>query len=251
METMEFWIAATVAAVIVGLSKGGIPAIGMLAVPIMALTISPVAAVGMLLPVYLVSDVLGIWSWRRNWSGKVLALIMPGAIAGTLLAWMTAEIVPNAAVTLLIGLLGFFYSAITLLRPDDARPPAQPKVLPGAFWGAVTGFTSFVSYAGSPPFQIYVLPLRLDKATFVGTSTVTFAILNFAKIVPYAMMGQLDVPAMMQSIYMMPPAILAVLAGVRLVKVIPGRSFFRAVIWALLLLSIKLVWDGAKGLGWA
>ena len=27
--------------------------------------------------------------------------------------------------------------------------------------GALTGFTSFVSHAGAPPYQVYVLPLKL------------------------------------------------------------------------------------------
>ena len=35
---------------------------------------------------------------------------------------------------------------------------------------------------------------------------------------------------------------------VRLVNVMPERLFFRLVTWALLLISLKLIWDGAKGL---
>ncbi len=45
------------------------------------------------------------------------------------------------------------------------------------------------------------------------------------------------------------PAAMAVFAGVRLVAWMPEKLFFRAVSWALLLVSVKLIWDGVAGLG--
>jgi hypothetical protein len=42
------------------------------------------------------------------------------------------------------------------------------------------------------------------------------------------------------------PASIAVFAGVRIVKVIPEPLFFKIVVWALLLISIKLIADGIR-----
>ena len=39
-----------------------------------------------------------------------------------------------------------------------------------------------------------------------------------------------------------PVAILAVFAGVRVVKILPEKLFFQLVIWALLGISVKLIW---------
>jgi uncharacterized membrane protein YfcA len=44
------------------------------------------------------------------------------------------------------------------------------------------------------------------------------------------------------------PAVIAVFAGVRMVAVMPEKLFFRLVTWALLLISLKLIWDGVQGL---
>ena len=60
MEGFAFWSLAVLAAFCVGLSKGGAPAFGALVVPILSLTISPVAAAGLLLPVFVFSDVFGV-----------------------------------------------------------------------------------------------------------------------------------------------------------------------------------------------
>jgi hypothetical protein len=48
-DTLGFWIAAVVAAILVGMSKGGLPVIGMMAVPVLALFMSPITAAGLLL----------------------------------------------------------------------------------------------------------------------------------------------------------------------------------------------------------
>ena len=45
----------------------------------------------------------------------------------------------------------------------------------------------------------------------------------------------------------LPVAAVSVFAGVRLVKWLPERLFFQLVTWALLIVSIKLAYDGAAG----
>jgi uncharacterized protein len=115
-------------------------------------------------------------------------------------------------------------------------------------WGGLAGFTSFVSHAGGPPYQVYVLPLRLEKAVFAGTATIAFAYVNMIKLIPYYALGQLSVSNLKAAAILAVPASFAVFAGVRLVKVIPEQLFFKLVTWALLAISIKLIWDGARGL---
>jgi uncharacterized membrane protein YfcA len=126
--------------------------------------------------------------------------------------------------------------------------PKRAEVAPGVFWGAVTGFTSFVSHAGAPPYQVYTLPLGLTKAVFAGTSTIAFAVINAVKLVPYYALGQLSPGNLKTAAVLAVPAAVAVFAGVRLVKWLPERLFFQIVTWALLLISIKLIWDGIAAL---
>ena len=52
-----FWFVAIFAAITVGLGKGGLPVIASLAVPSLSLFMSPITAAGLLLPVYIVSDI--------------------------------------------------------------------------------------------------------------------------------------------------------------------------------------------------
>ncbi|WP_283176882.1 sulfite exporter TauE/SafE family protein [Gemmobacter sp. 24YEA27] len=248
MEEPGFWLLAVIAAALVGLSKGGLPAIGILAVPVMALQISPVLAAGILLPVYVVSDMFGLWAYRHAFDRKVLLYLLPGAIAGIAVGGLTASLVPEAAVTALIGAIGLVFSLNLLLRRPADGPPREPKPGPGLFWGLITGITSFVSHSGAPPWQVYTLPLRLEKAVFAGTSTIGFAVINAVKLIPYGLLGQLNPANLRISALLMAPAVASVFVGVWLVRILPAKAFFRIVTWSLLLISLKLLWDGARGI---
>lgn len=247
MEGAAFWVAAVAASVMVGMSKGGLPVIGMMGVPVLSLVISPVAAAGLLLPIYIVSDMFGLYAYRRQYAGRVLAIMLPGAVVGIAIGWATASIVSERAVTALVGMIGTAFAASLILRRGPGRPAAAPRVAPGLFWGAVTGFTSFVSHAGAPPYQVYVLPLRLEKAVFAGTSTIAFAIINLVKLPPYLALGQVNLDSLGIAAWLAVPASVAVFAGVRLVRVIPEALFFRLVVWALLAVSLRLLWQAAAG----
>ncbi|MES2665923.1 MAG: sulfite exporter TauE/SafE family protein [Pseudomonadota bacterium] len=247
MDGGFFWVAAMIAAVLVGMGKGGMPVVGMLSVPVLSLVISPVAAAGLLLPVYVVSDVFGLYAYRAAYDRRVLAIMVPALTLGVGLGWATASVVPEAMVTVLVGVIGLAF-ALNLIWRRGAVTPRPATVRPGVFWGAISGFTSFVSHAGGPPFQVYVLPLGLSKTVFAGTSTIAFAYVNAIKLIPYYALGQLSLANLEIAVLLMPAAAVSVFLGVRLVRWLPEAVFFKAVTWALLLISAKLIWDGAAGL---
>ena len=242
-----FWPAAVAAAVLVGLSKGGLPLVGMLATPVLALFLPPVTAAGLLLPVYVVSDVFGLWAYRRRFSPRILAILVPATTAGVGLGWATAAAVPERLVTALVGLIGLSFSLNLLLRKQDGATAKPAAIGPGAFWGTIAGFTSFVSHAGAPPYQVYVLPQRLEKTVFAGTTTILFAYVNAIKLIPYWALGQLSAGNLKTAAALLLPAALAVFAGVKLVRVIPQALFYKLIAWALLAVSLKLLWDAALG----
>ena len=246
MDGFAFWALASLAAVLVGMGKGGLPVVGMLSVPVLALVMSPVTAAGLLLPVYVVSDMFGLYAYRHAFDRRVLAIMLPGATFGIYLGYKTASVVPEAWVTVLIGVIGVVFALNLLIRHKMQSDPKRAEVLPGTFWGAVTGFTSFVSHAGAPPYQVYTMPLGMRKEVYAGTATILFAWVNAVKLIPYWALGQINLSNLKLSAVLAAPAVLAVFAGVWLVRRLPEKLFFKAVTWALLILSIKLIWDASK-----
>ena len=239
-----FWLMATLTAMLVGASKGGLPLLGALATPLLAMVLPPVTAAGLLLPVFVVTDMFGLYTYRRRYNRRLLLILIPATTLGVAFGWATASLIPERAVTGLVGVLGLGFSLNLLLRTQPAGVGRPASVPPGLFWGTIAGFTSFVSHTGGPPYQVYVLPQKLDKATFAGTTTILFAYVNAIKLIPYYALGQLNPANLKVAAVLLVPAILAVAVGVRLVKIMPEKLFFGLVTWALFAISLKLIHDG-------
>ncbi|MFD1254438.1 MULTISPECIES: sulfite exporter TauE/SafE family protein [Devosia] len=240
---------AVVAVLIVGLSKAGLlGGLGVVGVPLLTLVMAPRDAAGMMLPVLLCMDAVAIWMYRKECDWSLLRIMLPGAAVGTLIGWALWAVVSDAVVLLMVGVvtLLFVLDAVFPIRKKlEGLPPSKPW---GAFWGAVAGFTSFISHTGGPPFQIYVLPRKLAPALYAGTTAFFFAIVNSAKLIPYYFLGQLNVHNLMLSAALAPVGVLGVFLGVYLVRRIDARLFYRIAYWLVFLLALQLIWEGTHRL---
>ena len=243
-----FWVLAVIATLLVGAGKGGLPLVGMLTVPVLSLTMSPVVAAGLMLPLYIVSDMYGLWLYRKEYDLRNLQILVPAAAIGIAAGWAMASVTNDNVVKALVGIIGLFYCVDTLLKARRKLEHRSADVPRGLFWGSITGFTSFVSHAGAPPFQMYVLPQKLPKMVYAGTSTIAFAIINLLKLPPYWFLGQVNVGSLKTCAILAPVALFGAWAGYRLTVIFPEKLFFRVVEVALFLVSVKLVYDGVKGL---
>jgi len=242
MTLDTYFVLASLAAFLVGLSKGGLPTVGMLAVPLLSLFMSPVKAAVLLLPIYIISDVVSVWLYRKNFSAPNLKILIPAGILGVGIGWITASFTSDSAVKLIIGCMGVGFCLNTWLRkaPQDKQAVDQKK---GWFWGTAAGFTSFISHAGGPPFQIYVLPQRLPKLEFAGTATLLFAVINAAKILPYQQLQPYSWDDLMRAADLIPAALIGTVVGAYVTKIIADALFYRLVQAGLFIVSLKLISD--------
>jgi uncharacterized membrane protein YfcA len=251
LTELSFYATAIPAVILLGLSKGGFAGLGALGMPLMALTIAPVKAAAIALPILIVQDVFSVWVYRRAWDRRNLRYLLPGATAGIGLAYLFAARVPDAAVALVLGLISVVFALRRFLAgrmgaaPQEPQPPRRPL---GWFWGAIAGFTSMIAHAGGPPFQIYVLPQRLPRDIFVGTGVIFFALVNLIKVLPYLALGQFSPQNLLTSLALFPLAILSTWAGVWLVRRFSSERFYDVVYVLLFLLGCKLVLDGVAWL---
>jgi uncharacterized protein len=245
----HFYLAAVPAVIFVGLSKGGLGGLGQLGVPFLALAVSPVQGAAIMLPILIVMDMVSLWSWRGFRDMTTLMIMLPGGMLGIFIGYLTARIVTDDAVTLLVGLIGLWFAIRSLMPSKLAAGEGRPhNAVLGGFWGAMAGFTSFVAHAGGPPYQIYTMPLKQDPKTYTGTSTVFFAIVNAVKLIPYFALGQFDATNLSLSAVMFPLAILSTMIGAWIVARMRAAVFYPYMIGMLLLVSLKLTYDGFTAL---
>lgn len=242
-----FWVAALASAFFVGASKGGLPIIALLSVPTLSLVMSPMQGAALLLPVYLVSDVFGIWIYSASFSRRNLVILIPAAALGVFAGWLLAGDTDEDVVRIMIGCVGLTFLAMRQRsRYLGDRNPKTANIGRGLIWGSVSGFTSFVSHAGGPAYQLYVLPQQLSKLVFAGTATILFALINIMKVPPYLALGLIEWGDMRIIAILSPMAIFGAWIGYLLTKLIPQPTFFIFVEIALFLVSVNLIRVGLQ-----
>lgn len=244
-ESAAFYALAVPAVVLLGLAKGGFAGMGALSLPMIALAISPVRAAAILLPILIVQDVVGVWAFRRDWDGRVLAWTLPGAVAGIGLGWLFAARVSPPAVLGLVGAISVLFGAYRLWTGRGGRIAVAGHApgWVGVLLGAASGFTSQVAHAGQPPFQLYVLPRRLPRDVLVGTTAIFFAAVNWVKVPAYWALGQFSAENLTTAAVLLPVAIGATVAGVALVRRVSPERFYGAIHVLMVLVGAKLLWD--------
>ena len=240
-----FYAVAIPAVLIFGISKGGFGGgLGIAAVPLMALAVSPAIAAGILLPLLMLMDAIGVWAYRRRFDRRIIRAMLPGALAGIAVASLAFHALDDDLIRILLGLIATGFAADYFLRRKAAALPRRHSPERAAFWGGLAGFTSTVAHAGGPPANIYLLPLKLDKTIFVGSMIILFALINAAKVVPYWLLGLFSPGNLWASLVLAPVAALGMLAGIWLHDKVDQLWFYRLCYLFVLLTGLKLIHDG-------
>ncbi|HTU09914.1 MAG TPA: sulfite exporter TauE/SafE family protein [Allosphingosinicella sp.] len=241
-----FYLCAIPAVILVGLAKGGFAGLGALGMPIMALGVDPVRGAAILLPILIAQDAVGVIAFRKSWDRRILAVMLPGAILGVGLGWLFAASVPADAVLVAVGAIAALFGLYRLWIERGGRIQAarNSPAWVGSLFGVATGFTSQIAHAGGPPYQMWVMPRRLDRDVFIGTTAIFFAALNWIKVPAYVALGQFTGENLLTTAALLPLAILSSLAGVWLVRKVPVERFYTIVYVLMVVTGGKLLWDG-------
>ncbi|HEX4848192.1 MAG TPA: sulfite exporter TauE/SafE family protein [Novosphingobium sp.] len=237
---------ALVAVALLGLAKGGFAGLGALATPLLALTLPPVTAAALLLPVLLVQDVVSVWSYRHSWERWIVCWMLPGAALGVGLATLMAALIPESTFLLVLGLLtlAFGFYRLWIERGGRIVTASSSPGWVGSLFGVGLGFASQIAHAGGPPFQMWVAPRRLPQVVYSGTGSVLFAAVNWIKVPSYMALGSFTPDILVAAALLAPLAVLATLAGVWLVRRIDTARFYTITYSLMILLGLRLIWQG-------
>lgn len=162
---------------------------------------------------------------------------------GILIGALFFKYLSDSQIKILVGFIAVLF-VLNFFRKHGEHHKKQPTFVRGSFWGSIAGFTSFGVHAGGPPINIYLLPQQLEKSLFVGTTVVFFTIVNYTKLIPYALLGQLNSGNLTTSLILSPLAPLGVFLGVKLHAKVNQTLFYNICYVILLVTGLKLLYDG-------
>jgi uncharacterized membrane protein YfcA len=247
-----FWIGLSL--FLIGMSKGGFP-VGSIALPVLIL-VWPAqaqaarAAVGFMLPMLCLMDLVALFFYWRHVQWGRLVYLMPATIAGVVVASLlfvsdeSAMIaVSDRALKIMIGGLGilfvvYFAAKKWILRHIHVSEPNWTK---GSVFGFGAGITSTLAHAAGPVMQMYLLPQQLEKKKFAGTSCAFFWMLNLIKLLPFTMLGRIQPENLKLGGLLLPVIPLGVALGWWLTHKTEQKHYTLLIYAVLLITSIALI----------
>jgi uncharacterized membrane protein YfcA len=242
-----FYFIAVFAVLLLGLAKGGFSGVGQVATPLIALSVPPLQAAAIVLPILLVQDIITVWAYRRDWSAWNIKVMLPGAVVGIAIGWALAAHLNDNFIRLALGVVTFVF-VVNYWTGLAAKITPKPSAKTGLIAGVLSGFTSMIAHAGAPPFQMHIFPQQLDRVMLAGTAGVYFAALNYIKVVPYFALGQFTTDNLATSAVLLPLAIATNFLGIWLVRRTPQELFYRIVYIVMFLISLELIRGGVMGI---
>jgi uncharacterized membrane protein YfcA len=249
-----FWIFMLVAGLcvlLIGIDKTGFGgAIGTLATPLLALVVAPQLAVGLLLPLFCACDLAALWHYRAICHKRNLWLMLPGGlagiVAGALFIWLLRDqkAAMERTLRITIGLISILFVLYQAGRDWllTHLPASRPGVWLGSLFGFTAGVTSTLAHAGGPPVTMYLLPQRLDRRIFVGTTVWFFAIVNYSKLIAYYMLGIIPARDNLKVCLLLLPLVpIGVFLGNLYNRKLKQEIFIRIILIVLLLTGCQLL----------
>jgi hypothetical protein len=237
---------AAPAALWAGISKGGFGSGAAFASAlVMALIFEPATALGIMLPVLMLIDVVTLRGFWDRWHiPSAWALILGGA-PGVALGVALFAVANDDVIRLLIAAVALGFVAWQVAgHAGWIRLPKMPfRWSTGLAAGLVGGFTSFISHAGGPPVAVFLLSQGLGKTAYQATTVIAFWIINIFKAVPYGFMGFFTLETLGVGVWMAPFAVAGAVVGIRAHHLVPERLFFGLTYVLLTATGLKLVWD--------
>jgi uncharacterized protein len=220
-----WWGAAAFAAMLVGVSKTGIPGIGMLFVVIFAELLPAREASGFVLPMLLAADLIAVRAYWRHTEWRHLARVFPWTALGIAVGALALGKIDDGQARRLVGaiivvltVLQFAWRTWTAraARAGGAEAAVAEK-LPGAWFapiiGVLAGFTTLVANAAGPLMSLYLITMRLPKLAFMGTAAVFFLLNNIFKLPFMVGLGLVTPQSLVVNAWLFPAVVLGALIG--------------------------------------
>lgn len=236
-----FWCIGALAAFLCGVAKTGVPGLGVLVVPVMAMIFPARESVGALLPMLLVGDVAALLFFRRHADWPVMWRLFPWAFAGMGAAALVLRVVTDTQLKPLLGVLVFALLGLELARKRFGwlNTPHQRWFTASA--GVLTGFATTVGNMAGPIANIFLIGKGFAKLEFMGTVAWFFFIINLTKVPVFLYNGMITAETLRFDLYMLPAVLAGGMLGRVILHLIPDRAFMIVVMVLAAVAAVKLL----------
>jgi len=221
------WLVIGLSAFIVGVSKTGIPGLGILPALLMAYVLPAQQSVGTLLGILILGDLFAAGYHRHNARWSHMLGLLPAAFAGIVAGFFVMKNITNEQLKPIIGAIVLVMLALNYWRRrgrnNDLHIPSQWWFAAGL--GFAAGLTSMMANAAGPIMIIYLLAMRLPKIEFVGTSAWFFFAINWLKVPFHTGLTTMTLASVKVNLMMLPAIAAGAVVGIFFLKRVAQKTF--------------------------
>jgi len=178
------------AALFIGVSKAGFGGgLGLLSTPLCVLAFGPRDAIGILLPLLCAGDVFSLLHYWGKWERKNLVYLLPGVVVGVVIGVQLIGRFSARELNIAIGSLAMFFVVFQVGKELIFRAEGtfKPNGWIGLPFGLGAGITSTFAHGAGPLVSMFLIPQRLSKVVYVGTTVLIFTWINWIKVPFYCL----------------------------------------------------------------
>jgi uncharacterized protein len=242
-------IAVSIAAVFLisfmkGAFGGGFAIIG---IPFLALVMDPITAGALLAPLFCITDLVALRYWRPStWSKPDLIVLVPALLVGMGLGFLVIGYADRRFIAIAVALITLTFAGMWFMGGGKVvqRPRSVAK---GTLAGVTSGVASMVAHAGGPPVAMYLLRLGLPSAVYAGTTFLYFVFSNLVKVGPWLAIAEPTREFWLLMAIVLPAIPTGMWSGWVLHTRLDQRQLYGACYALLVVVALKLMWDGIAG----
>jgi uncharacterized membrane protein YfcA len=216
---------------------------GLLSVALVAQVFPDKTALAALtLPLWL-NNVVLLGRERSNWAEMSKHWIfLTAAGIGTIIGAIGFTFLSTELVRVFIGVYLLAYLSLMSVRSIDV---SRSRRLLGSFFGAVGGLVTGAILIGGPLFVSYLYAERLDRGQFITVAAMTFFTTLLLRMVLLGSLASFARPEILLGTAFAGPLFAGVYAGTWARSLLPEKVFERMIMGLLLVVGMKLLYDGA------
>jgi len=244
MDAWHSWGLAALAVLFIGVSKAGFGGgLGMLTTPLCALAFPPREALGILLPLLCAGDLFSLYYYWGKWERRNLRYLLPGVVVGVAVGVHFIGRFSPRQLNVAIGLIALAFVAFQVFRETIFRAEGAfaPNHAVGVPCGVAAGLTSSFAHGAGPVVSMFLVPQRLPKEIYVGTTVLVFTWINWIKLPFFLANDVITGETVRRSLGFLPLVPAGVWLGVWLNRRLSERGFAQWVLVALFLTGLQLV----------
>lgn len=255
--TVPIFLMGSFCALLLGVSKTGVPGVGMFAALLMIMIFPghEMFAAGAVVPLLVVGDVAGVWYYWRDASWKLLWRLFAPLAIGLVVGMTLMCFMSNGQFRLAVGVLVTSILCFEFVRQRVGWVSIIRNRLFGYACGFLAGLTTMLGNAAGPVLAAYFASQKLSKDHFMGTHATLCLVMNTTKIpllliasaVKVSMHGSAaDVQIITPMTFVLtaaflPGLIVGTLIGRRLFFLIPERYFVPLILCLNFLAALQIL----------